>query len=103
MGLGGKIQQTLKLRKMSQTELASRLNIPVSTLNGYIQERYVPDCAKLKEIATILDVSADFLLGIGTKNVFNKGELAVMVKYRTLSEEKKRMALEYFKFLEVKK
>lgn len=101
MGLGDKIQQTLKLRKMSQTELASKINIPVSTLNGYIQERYVPDCAKLKEIVTILDVSADFLLGIGAKNVFNRDELAVTIKYRALGEDKKHMVLEYFRFLEV--
>jgi hypothetical protein len=55
----------------------------------------------LKEIADILDVSADFLLGIGTRNVFSKDELALVVKYRAFNDGKKHVALEHFKFLEV--
>ncbi|MCL2637558.1 MAG: helix-turn-helix domain-containing protein [Oscillospiraceae bacterium] len=99
MSLGERIQQTLDLKKISQTELARRLKIPLSTLNGYVQERYMPDCFKLKEIANALDVSADFLLEISSSEVLNEEEVALVVKYRGLSEEKKKVGLEYFRFL----
>lgn len=101
MGVGKMIKQVLQLRKMSQTELAARLSIPLSTLNGYILGKYEPDLDKLKEIADILDVSVNYLLEIESAGFLSEDELSLVKRYRKLDERKMFMALEYFRFLEV--
>lgn len=47
---------------MSQKELAIELGIPISTLNGYINNRREPDCRTLVQIANYFHVSVDHLL-----------------------------------------
>jgi transcriptional regulator with XRE-family HTH domain len=101
MCIGKNIKKVLKIKKMKQTELASKLGIPVSTLNGYIKERYRPNCEMIKKISVILNVSSDFLLGTGEEKFSDRDdESLIMIMYRTFDERKKKDILEHFKYLE---
>jgi len=99
MGVGKMIQQALKIREMSQTELAARVSIPLSTLNGYILGKYEPDVEKMKEIAESLDVTLNYLLEIDAVNILSDDELFMVLTYRKFDEVKRKVALEHMRFL----
>ena len=99
INIGEKIIQALKMMNMPQTALATRLGIPVSTLNGYITGRYLPEYVRLKEIAINIGVSSDFLLGIETETSFSDDEFWIVLKYRKLDESKKKDIIRFFNFL----
>jgi transcriptional regulator with XRE-family HTH domain len=103
MSLGKMLKQTLKIRGLSQAELASMLGIPPTTLNGYILDRYEPDCTRLKEIAGILGVSTDYLLRTDSYCELNKDEILIVQKSLTLSKRRKDMVMEQINFLETQK
>ncbi|MDR2532392.1 MAG: helix-turn-helix domain-containing protein [Oscillospiraceae bacterium] len=100
MELGNRIKQALSLKKMSQVELAAKLDIPVSTLSGYILGKYVPETAKVIDIARAIGVSLDFLYSVDLGNALTNDELSLVVRYRNLNEKQRDSALDYFKYLE---
>jgi transcriptional regulator with XRE-family HTH domain len=63
MNIGNRINQLLKLRKISRKEIAEQLNISYSAVSKYITNQRTPDATTLKEIADFLNVSTDYLLG----------------------------------------
>lgn len=52
---------------MSQRELAAKLKIAATTLNGYIKNKHEPDCTTLINIAQVFSVSVDYLLAYTPK------------------------------------
>lgn len=50
-------------RGLTQVEIAKQLGVDKSTYNGYESGRREPDVKRIKEIARILNVSADYLIG----------------------------------------
>ena len=62
MNIGNRINQLLKLRKISRKEIAEQLNISYSAVSKYITNQRTPDARTLKEIADFLEVSTDYLL-----------------------------------------
>ena len=78
MGVAKMIQQALKIRNMTQTELASRTSTPLSTINGYVSGKYEPDYDKLKVIADALDVTVNYLLEIDSVNILGEDELSII-------------------------
>lgn len=63
MNIGNRINQLLKLKKISRKEIAEKLNISYSAVSKYITNQRTPDATILKEIASFLEVSTDYLLG----------------------------------------
>lgn len=59
-----KLRETRKLKKLTQSQLASLLNISVTTYGDYERGRTEPDLERLKKLAKILDVSIDYLLEV---------------------------------------
>ena len=55
-------------RGLTQKQLAKDLEIPVSTLGGYVQGISEPDFETLKLFAKYFNVSADYLLNIKIGN-----------------------------------
>lgn len=53
--------------KLSQKELAKKLGISPSTLNGYEKGNHDPKSTGLIKIAEICNVSTDYLLGLSDK------------------------------------
>ncbi len=61
--IGLKISQLRKARNMTQMELADQLNISFQAISNWERGASMPDIAKLPELAQILEVSIDELLG----------------------------------------
>lgn len=103
MGVGDVIQEVLDLRGMSQKELAQKLNIAPTTLSGYITNSREPDFATLKKIASILNVSIDYLFNYtnvaddGTQ--LSKQENSMLHKFRALKPEQKELITEQIDFM----
>lgn len=62
--LGDKIKKKRKELKINQDEIANMLNITRQSYSAYETNKHQPDLNTLKQICKILDISADYLLGI---------------------------------------
>jgi len=65
MTIGEKIIYVLKLRKMTQRDLVKKSHLSKSTINRYITDSRIPNAINIKIICQALEISADWLLGIG--------------------------------------
>lgn len=61
---GTKIRNLRAEQSLTQKELATRLNIPTSTLGTYEQDRSEPDILMIKKLATFFNVTSDYLLNL---------------------------------------
>ncbi len=86
------IKELRKKQNISQKRLAQDLNIPISTLNGYENENYLPTANTLIKIADYLHVTIDELVGRKQENIIDKGllndvELDIIDKLRKLDKD----------------
>lgn len=63
--IGNKISELLTERGISQKELSIKANITESAVSHYIKGDRVPRGVNLAKIATALDTTTDYLLGVG--------------------------------------
>ena len=61
---GERVKQTLKEIGWTQKMLAEKLQVQTSTLCEWLNDHNEPPMQTIVEIAVILEVSSDFLLGI---------------------------------------
>lgn len=61
--LGYRIRETRTQRGISQSELAKRINKSKSAVCGYESNAQIPPSEVLVSIATVLNVSLDYLVG----------------------------------------
>jgi len=61
--LGQRIRNLRKEKKMTQQELANKLNLAKSTISQYENNVNEPDNDTIRKIADVFDVSVDYLLG----------------------------------------
>lgn len=61
--MGERIKMLRKQKKMTQTELGSKLNLTHVSISGYERGTRLPDTDILSRMADILDTSTDYLLG----------------------------------------
>lgn len=69
---------------MTQADMASRLGVDKTTYCGYETGRRQPDINKLRQLITLLDVSADQLLGTQGSGSVTAEELERLRRYRLL-------------------
>lgn len=81
-------------RGLTQKQLAQDLEIPVSTLGGYVQGTSEPDFETLKLFANYFDVSADYLLNLKIGNTQSRLENELLRIFRSLSTEQQELYLE---------
>ena len=81
MNFSSNLKRLLEDRGISQKQFAKDLNMAPSTIGNYIQNTREPDFKTLVEISNYFNVSVDDLLGGG---------------FNTVSEEKKKQALEIY-------
>lgn len=91
MNVGNTILNLLERNNMSQRELASRLQIAPTTLNGYIKNNHEPDCETLIKIAEVFNVSLDHLLSYSSKH--KPEEMKLLDDFRTLSPSQKELVV----------
>lgn len=58
-----RLKYVRKLRKLSQLELANKINTTKSTISNYENEYSTPSNEVLKDLANALDTTTDYLLG----------------------------------------
>ena len=106
MSIGEQIKELLHARKITQKQLAKELNIPPTTLSGYIRDFREPDAETLKIIANYFDVTIDYLLCFNLAAVsqnekfLNASEVELLGVYRRLKWEYQRLLIEHGKLMD---
>lgn len=105
MSMGARLRKLLEQNGISQTELAQRLDISLSTLNGYITDYREPDISMLSRLAKALNTTTDYLV-IGEASHSPQGdpyhEKVRLIAHHegiTLTEEQETAVTRYMKFL----
>ena len=94
MTFSEKIRILLDERDMTQKRMASDLQIPASTLGGYVQGTSEPDFETLKRIAQYFKFTADYLLDIPEGQSESNRENELLRIFRSLSVEQQELYLE---------
>lgn len=61
---GKKLQQCIKANEYKQCDIARMLGIRKSTITNWVKGRAYPNLETFKELCTILNESANYLLGL---------------------------------------
>lgn len=104
MSMGQRLRKLLEENAITQTELAKRLDISVSTLNGYITGYREPDIQMLSLLARELGTTTDYLIN-GDTPAARDGQYQEKVKVIahnegiTLTQEQETAVTRYMKFI----
>jgi HTH-type transcriptional regulator, competence development regulator len=63
MSLGKRIREYRIKRGYTQSQMAAKLNMTEANFSSYERDKSIPPSEKLSQIASILNVSTDYLLG----------------------------------------
>ncbi|MBQ7669578.1 MAG: helix-turn-helix transcriptional regulator [Clostridia bacterium] len=92
---GEKLKIVLAENKVTQKDLAKKLNIAPTTLNGYISDKREPDLETLKKIALSLGVTTDYLLECEDEGInLNAKEMALVWQLRKLTPSQRDVVVE---------
>lgn len=69
--IGDRLKALREARKLSQSQVARRLNISNSAISGYEKGTKTPSAEMLKTLAIFYNVSSDFLLGLEDRECIN--------------------------------
>lgn len=69
--LGQKLRRLRKSKRMTQKQVADRLNLRPSTVSSYERNDKTPSLFTLKKLAYLFNVSTDFLLGMESRYQIN--------------------------------
>lgn len=94
MTFAEKLHMLIDEREITQKRLALDLQIPASTLGGYVQGTSEPDFDTLKIFARYFNVSSDYLLGIPDNLTRSSREEELLRIFRTLTPEQQELYLE---------
>lgn len=71
--LGYRIKEIRTQRGITQSELAKRINKSKSAVSGYESNAQIPPSEVLVSIATVLNVSLDYLVGFEMEEPIGEG------------------------------
>ncbi len=94
MNFGQKLKSILEIKDLRHKEFAKMLDIPPSTLEGYLNSGKQPDFELLVRIASTLNISIDYLLGNDFKplpNLVSTKELNMLAKLRKLGKTERNV------------
>lgn len=100
-----RIKTALSVRRMKQTELCDKTNIPKSALSEYIKGAYEPKQDRVFLMAKALDVDPAWLMGFdvpmeptGTispsEPILTEGELALLELFRKVPADRQQLVLQ---------
>ena len=98
MNFAERLKQARIKRGYTQQQIADEMGITNSTYCGYETGKRQPDVAKIKQLANILNVSGDELLGTEFKSDkidLSSSEQAHIIKYRQLNADGQNKVDEY--------
>ncbi|MCM1306335.1 MAG: helix-turn-helix domain-containing protein [Bacteroides sp.] len=64
MKFAERFNEVLKYSQLSQVQLAEKLNVNKATVTNYKKGKIAPSLETFFELCKLLDVSADYLLGL---------------------------------------
>lgn len=108
--LAQRLRYIRKLRKLSQEELAKKINSTKGTISNYENEHSTPSNEILKDLADVLYTTTDYLLGRTDKvepedeskvdKILNDPKTSIMFKdWEKMSDEQREEALNFIKYL----
>ncbi len=105
MSMGPRLRKLIEYNKTTQTELAKKLDISLSTLNGYITDYREPDIHMLSKLAKALNTTTDYLvngeISNSTQSKFYHETIKVIAHNEgiTLTKEQEAAITKYMKFI----
>ena len=104
MNIVKRVRDLIDDRDMKQRTLADKLDIPYSTLSGYMTDRNRLPLDIIVKIALELNVTTDYLLGLVEEPErplkLNQSEQRMVTAYRTLSREQKELIAQNIRFMQ---
>lgn len=99
-----RLENLIEEKNVSQKQLAIDLHVSKSTINGYITGYREPDFAMLTRLATYLDSSTDYLLGLSDEknpapSTLDADEAELIRLYRALIPKHRKLVMGQVKFL----
>ena len=94
MTFGDKLREILDKKEMQQKEFARIMNITPASLNGYVNNRRLPNILLVRDFAKELGISVDYLLDyvpISEKVVLSSDETAMLSAFRSLPDEQQKL------------
>ena len=89
--------------RSSMNSLAEQLNIPLSTLNGYMTGRRAFPLEILRDIAVVLQVTTDYLLGVSSSAEqpmeLKHSEEELIKAYRGLKKDQRELIYQNIQFM----
>lgn len=104
MDVANKIRTVIGDRDITQKALSQRLNIPYSTLNGYLKRYNRVPLDVIHDIAVELDITTDYLFELSKTPerpcALNRTEQRLVENFRTLSKSQKELILQNIAFMQ---
>lgn len=108
MSFAKKLRALRDKNKMTQEDVAKRLNVARSTIAGYETKDRQPSHEKLTTLADLFHVTVDYLLEDETIAlessqcvIHESMEKMLIARYRKLSPESKERLMDYLRLLEL--
>ncbi len=102
MTFGDRLKEILEQREIRQKDFAQKVNISSSSLNGYVTNRRLPNILLVRDFASALGVSVDYLLDYQPSNdslTVSPEETALIKSLRELPKEKRELVCSLVKML----
>jgi len=85
--IGSKIMQLRKKKNLSQTDFAKAIGVSRTMVGNYERSVHAPSIEMVANIARVLDVSVDYLIGEGKLAQFDKEVIRRIEDIQELDEE----------------
>ena len=98
--IGQKIKECREQLNLTQSELGKLLDISQNTVNQYENKNWKNPSAKIvAKIASVLSVPTIYLLDDNCQILDNAEEEVLLVKFRNLKQEQKKLVINIIKLL----
>lgn len=92
MSLGSRLKKARERKRLTQQEVADKLGVSNGAISGYERNYRDPDTEMLKKLATLYEVSVDYLTGNIIKESSNTYEINEINKEEKIRQEKLKLA-----------
>lgn len=72
---GLRLKELREAKKLSQTEVAARLNVVPSTISGYESNTITPSLEQFTRLAILYNTSMDYMMGLDNRTCFYLDDL----------------------------
>ncbi len=94
MKFGDILKELLEEHAISQKNAAKALNIAPSTFGNYVRNIREPDYETLKNIASLFNVTTDYLLGYHKHEKYTHDEARLLQIFRSMDKKSQTIYLE---------